>query len=239
MTILIAGDSWGCGEWPGIEVESQQPIHQGLAQYIKEDNSNVVNISRGASSNIMIYQSIDSYLSRLSNSDITKIFVFQTEYTRDYPFGREEDWANVTEANSIADCWIDRFYNLLSELAKKYHCKIYLIGGVSDTLATIQQQGLEIACQSMTNLILTGRPNNDFQPVLSWYTSNDSVFVERLKSVLPNNKLEHLINLIDIGYERENILWNNPEYFYPDGAHPNRKGHKILFDYLKSQGYLD
>ena len=30
------------------------------------------------------------------------------------------------------------------------------------------------------------------------------------------------------------IIFNDP-IFYPDGAHPNREGHKVLYDFIKEK----
>jgi hypothetical protein len=30
-----------------------------------------------------------------------------------------------------------------------------------------------------------------------------------------------------------NVIYNDP-IFYPDGAHPNREGHKILYKFIKN-----
>ena len=44
-----------------------------------------------------------------------------------------------------------------------------------------------------------------------------------------------LIDFLWIEEEKRNVLNTKKcaEYFWPDGNHPNRKGHKIMFDYLK------
>ena len=243
MTILVAGDSWGCGEWPRGDTPNRQPSHGGLAQYLSECGLEVLNLSRGGSSNSGIAQSLRNYLSRQSDPQIEKIFVFQTEYTRDQHFIFEEDWASVTEADTVSGIWISRFYYSLSDIAAEYKCKIYLIGGCSDTLwfENIDRQypGLNIACQSMTNLILTRNPMVEHNPVLDWYNQSSVELVKKIKKQLPQDKIQQLIKLVDLGLERENIIYNTPKYFWPDGVHPNRVGHKILFNYLKEQGYLD
>ena len=242
MTILIAGDSWGCGEWPrGDQSDGSTVLHGGLAEYCQQAGYDIINLSRGGTSNLQIYRAIKGYLERYPDLEIDKIFVFQTEYTRDQGFTFDEDWTSILEADTLAGIWISRFYSFLADIAEESNCKIYIIGGCSDTIwldnITDHYPGLHIACQSLTNLILNNNQQVD-KPVLSWYSIGDVELINRIKKLLPATRINNLIELITLGYERENLLWANPKYFYPDGIHPNRLGHKILFNYLKEKNYL-
>ena len=92
--------------------------------------------------------------------------------------------------------------------------------------------GVSVPCQSMVNLIVTGNHRVD-QPVFSWYTKNDLPFVDELKKTLPSDRLKDLFDQFDRSMERQNVLTLHPEYFFPDGVHPNRVGHKVLYNFLK------
>jgi len=249
MNILIAGGSWACGEWLRLDIRGNDPAlaglngvsHKGLEQYLIDNGHNVYNISTPGASNTFIKSAIINHLKSLSlknNKNPDKIIVFQSSYIRDYQFRFDEDWTNVTEANTLAHVWLARFYSALSEISKLYDVPIYLIGGCSDIMWLDQFEdiypGLHIACQSMVNLIVN-KDHRVRDPVLAWYINDELSFVEELKKTLSADKLEDLFNLFDVGIERQNLLDLHPEYFFPDGVHPNRVGHKILYDFLKDK----
>jgi hypothetical protein len=167
--------------------------------------------------------------------------VFQTDYARDLRMMFEEDYDKIDHENSIAHVTIARFYHRLIEIARRYDAKIYLVGGLSDTLPPelIKKHyaPLEVVCQSMTNLLL----NNNAQinnPVLSVYKYDSLSMIEKIKKKLPESKLPILLDNINRGIERETQFFSNPEYFWPDGTHPNRLGHKKLFDFLCEKGLI-
>lgn len=221
--ILVAGDSWGVGEW----ANPHQVLHGGLAQYIKEAGHDVVNLSHGGISNLDAVTRISMYLERYQNLPISKVFIFQTEYNRDYKHWYthdENDWSN------IESCWIERFYHRLSELAVTQNFQTYLIGGCSDTIwfddMSQDYPNCHVACQSVVNLICNQTHRID-NPVYSWYSKSALEFVSELK-----RRGIDRVNALDLGFQREALVREHPEFFYPDGVHLNRKGHLILYNYL-------
>lgn len=242
MKFLLAGDSWGCGEWPRQDLRKpsiNDVKHGGLGQYLAENGHTVQNLSQGGASNTFIQLALTNYLeiATLRNTKIPdKIIVFQTSYTRDYRFRFEEDWGNITEANTLAHIWISRFYSRLSDISKLYKIPIYIVGGVSDTvwIDNMEQYypGVSVVCQSMVNLIVDNNHRVD-QPVFSWYSKEDFAFLTELKSKLPSDKLNDFLDCLDQGTQRQNLVNLHPEYFFPDGVHPNRLGHEILYNFLK------
>jgi lysophospholipase L1-like esterase len=243
MQIVIAGDSWGCGEWirgdlrPGAATVI---AHGGLAEYLSENGHTVHNLSKGGASNTFIHSAISKHLESqsLKSQELPdKIIVFQTTHTRDYKFRFDEDWTKVTEVNSLSDIWLSRFYSSLSNIASLYNIPVYLIGGLADTLwldkMAEHYPGVTVACQSMVNLILTGNHRID-PPVFAWWTKETLPLVAELKQTLPSDQMPALFDQFDLGIERQNLLLLHPEYFFPDGTHPNRLGHKILYDLLKN-----
>lgn len=239
--ILIAGDSWSCGEWGESPTTGKyEVIHKGLEHYIKNDNIDVTNIGLGGASNLDSVKSIELWLERFPGS-VEKIFVFQTEYHRDFKFSRldSNELSGITKFSDVASRYIGRFYMRLSEIAVNNNCKIYIIGGASDTIwvddMSLYHPGCYIACQSLTNLIC----NNNHRistPVFSWYDRHSAELISTLKKQLSNT--EEILEEIKKGFEREREVQTNPQYFYPDGVHPNRDGHKILYNFLKDQNIL-
>jgi len=242
--IIVSGCSFACGEWQRGDLRNPDNgiLHGGLSQYITENlNKPTVNLGVPAGSNLQVAQKIYGWIERHSEIPVEKIIVFQTEYTRDVKMIYEEDYLNFTTSIEFANILISRFYSRLSKISKIANCPIYLVGGVSDIakLDDIEKHypGLHIACHSLTNLVINNISTID-TPVLSWYDSMSTKFIERIKPKLSTVELENFIKEIDAGLERENLIFGTPEYFWPDGIHPNRKAHKKLFDFLLSQGIL-
>lgn len=240
--IIIAGDSWAVGEWRFDNASKKLTIsHAGLEQYIKSDNIDVVNIGKGGSSNLDTVNRIITWIDRFPDTVPEKIFVFQTEYCRDYKYQNmnPQEMSDVKKFSEISDRWISRFYMRLSEIAITYNCKIYIIGGASDTAwfddMNNDHPGCHIVCQSLTNLIIYNN-HKISDPVYSWYTKNSEQFLLNAKKI--TNAPNDILIEIQKGFERENQLLENPQYFYPDGVHPNRDGHKILYNFLKQQNIL-
>jgi len=240
--ILIAGDSWGSGVWNrgDLRTKEGQPLilHKGLEQFIVDNTDyNVKNLSRGGSSNLKIANSLRIFLEHYPQENIEKIIVFQTEYTRDLDQIFDEDFKKIETPWSLSGTFIARFYSRLSEIAKIASCPVYVVGGCSDTLWFTDEAlypGVKFICQSVTNLLINNnhRVNN---PVLSLYNKDNSWIVEKIKKSVKPEFLDDFIKEIDKSFERT-IAWSDhPEYFWPDGVHPNKNGHQKLFDFLVDQ----
>ena len=242
--IIIAGDSWGCGEWgvsddTGPIVEFGTVTHTGLEQYLQDDGHNVINVSYGGSSNTDVCNQLNTSLNTLSCvgkvSDINSIFVFQTEWHRCY--------RHTLPVDSVIDIdYIHRvmssYYCRLSDLALKYNVRIGLIGGCTDVLwldaFEKEYPGVFIACQSMINLCLNdnhriSNPLFDLQ--------NDLPLVDKMKSNNFKNTEFLLAQLKDTSDRRDDMSLC-PQFFAPDFFHANQFGHQKLFDILKLREVL-
>lgn len=245
MKIWLAGDSWACGEW---NPECTKILHGGLAQYLQEDGHQVRNLSQGGLSNLDIVHRIKNRHDRYDTEEPDLVLVFQTEYSRDYKHDSMQDqfgsgdWQDLTQGQDLVNRWVERFYIQLSEIAAKFAVPIKIIGGCSDTMPfdNMPQDypGCDIICQSMTNLIL----NNNHQiqaPIYSWYTKNTRDLIKKFRHHLSDDHMQFIMHDMERGFQRECLLREHPVFFWPDGIHPNRSGHKILFDFLKKTGIFD
>ena len=250
MTILIAGSSWGRGEW---NPQTTEVLHTGLEQYLKDAGHHVINISKSGISNLDIVGRTASFFDRFPETDVEKVFVFQTDSAFDVKHHAREYDASVisgqttlpelapgTTANEMLSIWLERFYSRLSGVAQKHSVPIYIIGAGCDTVwfddMNIDYPGCNIACQSVISLLLK-KNHRVPDPVFSYLSPVYAVeFLEFYKQHATTNKqLESLIEQIEIGMNRESIFRENPKFFYPDGAHLNRHAHKVLYDFLKEQ----
>jgi hypothetical protein len=239
MHVLIAGDSWGMGEW---NVDTSDILHPGLQHYFEQDNNSVTNISGCGISNLDIAHRIARYLENPVYDLPDYIVVFQTEYSRDFKHAKmqqdfgSQDWLGLSSVRELASKWIERFYLRLSEMSQAHNVPIKIVGGCSDTMRFDDMQkdypGCDIACQSMTNLLLTGIHTLE-DPVFSWYTKTSQSLIEKIKTTIPWENISGLLTEVDKGFARQNLLAENPNWFWPDGKHPNRAGHDILYQHLK------
>ena len=231
MNIVVIGDSWGVGEWPDPTIklaygEYHQMDHHGLAQYLLEDGHNVVNLSEGGESNSYIIWMLNFYLQRIS-TDVDIIYVFQTEFYRDLDLLE----FSATTFSELLSQTNERFLINLQKISQKYNVKINIIGGCSDTTyfpnLEVEYPGVTVVCQSLVNLLLHGEPFIN--------TPVHSIIVPANTLISIKNKyrdLEFILDYLDREQQRKDNLKKFKMFFWPDGMHPNRTSHRILFDYL-------
>jgi len=237
--IIIAGDSWGCGEVGVLDdtgpfVQFGTVTHPGLEQYLQDDGYKVINLSVGNASNTDVWNQLNNSLNTLNCvgkvSDIDRIFVFQTEWHRCY--------RRTLPLNSVIDIdyirrIISGYYYRLSGLAQKYNVRIGLIGGCSDVLWLDEFEkeypGVFIACQSMINLCLNNNHRIE-NPLLDLLPDLD--IVDNMKA---NNfkNTEFLLAQLTETSERTYNMSQCPQFFAPDFVHANRFAHQKLFGILR------
>ena len=234
--IIITGDSWGCGEWEHTEFD-YRPSHPGLEYYIKNQGKKVLNMSLPSASNGLVKNTLEILLRTIrQNSEcfsepVESILIFKTEWSRDF------DLDSIRPGDEMIH--ICKWYYSLSELAQEYNVRIGIIGGLADTLNIdkfeVEYPGLFVACQSLTNLLI----HND--PVLKEpvYTVDfDEKLLQYIKSINDDTSLDYFLSIVSNGLERYKIFKKHKNWFWPDGVHPNRHGHKKLYDYLVSKNIL-
>lgn len=238
-TIIIAGDSWGCGEW-GNSLPHCGISHVGLTKYLLDSGYCVVNLSGPGGSNKYASDRISDFLQVNQQLQISYVIVFQTEWLRDVLI---EDPVNLKEDLihgyiGLKNRLISRFYYKLSRASVKNNIPIHIVGGCGDTIWLDQFEkkypGLQIICQSLTNLLVNGDHRNP-DPVHCIFSKRDEEKINYIKKHLKTADLELLLDDIDKGSKRVDLWANNKEYFWPDGCHANRQAHQILFEFLKAQ----
>lgn len=240
--ILIAGDSWGGGEWDTIN-KKYKPYHGGLSQYINESGKKVINLSWGGSSNLFNTEILSNWFLNNKHIPIDKILIFQTDYSREYINPTfNDDFNKIKKYDSLSTISIERYYNELKKIQDETNVKIFVIGGLCDTFEenlSKEKYGINIACQSMINLIVKNKPSVEY-PLFSIYHDREHLkILDKIKSKLNIEELEKLIFILDKSKDRYFKLFkDNHIYFYPDGDHANRIAHKKLYDFLVIKGIL-
>jgi hypothetical protein len=245
--IVIAGDSWGCGEW-----KDTKRTHTGLEQYLCDDNHDVINISMPSASPGNILSRLSLLLEVLTTThqieNITHVFVFQTEWVRDFRLSMMPEVNDLVRRKEypkfVIPTWFDatisgvlisRWYYRLVELTKKYNIRIGLIGGCSDTLSPEivknEYPNLYVACQSLTNLCIYNQHILDNPVFLASSDSDD--FLDHCKKQY--GSINYIVELLESALQRYQAWDDHPEWFKPDGIHANRHSHFKLYTYLKEQ----
>ena len=233
MNIAIFGDSFANGETDG----EQKLAHLGLTQYLTDDGHLVVNFSRQGNTNGGVTTDYPFHLRQNEHLKFDIALVFQTETTRE-----TQEWIdNIKSGKSVNDVdvhMIKNDYGKLLESQKTFGVPIYLIGGTVDTLSpeVIKECGLKSACQSVVNLVLTGEHKIE-EPTLSFVFPLPAYDILDECEGLIDDK-EYFLKIEKKGNDRYKLMLDNPEYFYPDGVHPNRKAYKILFNHLKESNII-
>lgn len=232
--VIIAGDSYGLGEWraggkwgTGIKV-----THPGINQYFEEYGYQVVNC---AGSGFSFEESISSLRDCLFDcyqpGDI--VLCIQTDPSRSV------DYSTLTQnikkhngLNSLLYELINKNYSSLDELGKQHNTIIHLIGGLFDLYFKQTYSNLNFLIKSWIALILQDQSleyseyfKNQFGIIKS--ISIQHIMVEELDYTLSQQIIEELWQWS----QNEKIIRLNRRMFN-DGFHPNRHGHKILFENL-------
>jgi hypothetical protein len=244
-TILIAGGSWGSGEWGAVPGATGPTAaggirHPGLGKYLLDWGYQVINLTQPGGSNKHSADRINSFLTCNQHLQIDCVIVFQIEWIRDLFVENRAIIADDINYgyHDLKNRIISRFYNYLSSASIGHNVPIYLIGSDSDTIwldnFTKEYPGVHVSCQSLTNLLINNDHRN-LDPVHCIFDPRDEEEIKHLKKHLDSADLELLLNDIDKGSQRVDTWANHKEYFYPDGFHANRAGHKVLFEFLKTQ----
>ena len=242
--IFIAGSSWARGEWQGPRV-----AHPGILQYFSDSNYTVIDSSQARSYHTKVIDHLDKKLETQYKKDDIIFFIMadplldlimpELESMR---VKRTIDVKNLPQlTNSIKQAGglinlirnqQDQIYNQLNTIAKKYHATIHCIGGTYNVNTNIMNKydNLQPTVVSWIHL-LAGQyqehPGTDDPEFGITYTWNiDYVDLSTYPDEFAKQVRQEFFAISD----HTKIL--NELIFHPDGLHPNREGHKILYNHL-------
>jgi hypothetical protein len=220
-TIVIAGCSWGAGEWNANDI-----THSGLAEYFLKDGFNVVNLSQPNTGPWQLLKTLHNFIKINKNFlNIQHVFFLQSDIARDFEeFQHKITWHHTLNLENNIKRIYRQFYIHLNFVGKDCQTTIQLIGGLADLILDYKNEFkyLNFLIPSWTKLI---------DHTIS------SVFllkVDKIPEGIKNNNKEELITLVDQSLTRFKIFDKNKEYFWPDGCHPNRSGHYVLYNAIKT-----
>ena len=235
-TIIITGDSWGAGEW-GLDTDPPI-VHGGLSDYFEQDGYNIINLSHPAKGPLTCLVELHRFL-MISRNKIEHIFFIQSCIGRDFTTRFDEHLAflkrlpghhhliwnhDLNLESNIVGCY-RQVYDKLNFMAT-YHRKIInVIGGYTDLPPPfIEFSNLNFLIPSWVSLIDPSIPECML------------IAIEAFDYLDKNCKnKQEILSYIDAAQKRSSFMENNKEFFWPDGRHPNRKGHKVLYDAIKTK----
>jgi hypothetical protein len=239
--IFIAGLSWGRGEWVGPNV-----VHRGIEQYFTDAGYTVFNVSKPRSTHTRVNQLLDQSLAE-HYADGDLIFWIQADpiidVIADELTGKlvKQKLPRLSErlqqAGSLTKLITEQQQNIYCELnniAVKYNTQIYAIGGTYNLNPIISDfSNLTMFVRSWINMLVghyaeyTRSNDINFGVTHTWSIDNVdfSTYNIDLATAISNEITERTTNIIMF---REDI-------FHPDGVHPNRDGHRVLYDYITKE----
>lgn len=227
MKILIAGDSWGCGEWSdehlpfNLSLHNLGLTHNGLEQYLRDENFIVKNLSEPGCANQIIYRRL--YFELKYNPNYwDKIIVFQTTPTRDLPWENSKKFS-YDDLIITLDTFLNKFYIALNNL----NYPIDILGGCSkvNTGLIAKYENLQSSIPSILEFLIPG-----FNQPRIW---TDILQIIDKKNY-STETLEKIINETEILFNLSNLS----PYFEKEPYHPDRLAHKNIFEFLK-KSYLN
>ena len=245
-SIIIAGSSWARGEWAPSNPVVQ---HDGIKQYFSDAGYTVIDSSQARSYHSRVINYLDKKLKEHHKENDVVIFIMADPLLdiimpelAGLNLKRDSDACNLpqlTEKIKHANGLInlvrqqqDNIYSQLDAVAKKYNTKIHCVGGTYNVNTKLLNK--------YTNLLPT---------VISWIYLLAGQYPEHPGTDLPEFGISYTwnINYINLStYTPEFAKQVQQEFFaisdhtkimnelifHPDGLHPNREGHKILYTHL-------
>lgn len=244
--IFVAGSSWARGEW-----DPDRPIvlHDGIKQYFADSGYTVIDCSQARSYHSRVIANLDKKLAQEYKENDIIFFIMADPFLdlvmpelSTMQVKRSNDVTNlkvftqsVKQAGGLLKLLHQQqhsIYNQLNILAEKHNVKIHCIGGTYNVNTNILNK--------YTNLLPT---------VVSWIHLLVGQYQEHSRTQDPNFGITYTwgidyINLAtytpefadQVRREFEKIADTtkimNELIFHPDGLHPNREGHKILYNHL-------
>lgn len=229
--VLIVGDSWAGGEWNGKS--PPQLLHRGLEQYFEETGYTVINKRQTGQGNQRNIVDLSDTLETLHQTNIVVFFIV-SEPLRNYtiPFITLKD--DIVAHNGLFELQqhvLKQDFTALNQLAVKYNTVIHLIGGLS-SVPTFVNQFVKLNClvRSWPELLVA---HEEQYKHVDW----DTFGIWGKWQAALAQQLSHSDGIDQKVIDQLSILAANQSVFLhplfnPDGGHPNRVGHRILFDFI-------
>lgn len=245
--VFIGGSSWARGEWQGPNVS-----HRGLVQYFIDAGYQVIDASQARSYHSRAIQNLKNTLEKQYQPNDIVLFVMadplldiimpelaKLHIKRNDQVKNLQQFSNEIKLAGGVVALIrkmqDQIYNQLNAVADQFNTTIHCIGGTYNVNTNISKnyQNLHPLVVSWIYLLVghfqehPGIDHPEFGISYTW--GIDYINLDLYEQTFAKQVQEEVQSISDkTGIMKELI-------FHPDGLHPNREGHKILFDHLIKQ----
>lgn len=236
-TVVLIGDSWGCGEWHHPGDNQIEISHPGLNEYLARD-FRLVNLSRPGASNWQTCFALFNYLEHKLPmlDDRFHIVLIQTDPARDKLSDRfDVDYGKIIkECQSLRDLYVqltELFYIKCHNFARQFGVQLHMCGGLSDLdLETISLYNtIDATCPSWVKLM-----DQQHEPDVIPLRMSPELFVMAKQ----HGRLDICEQIIEHSDQKFLKLQSMLEskYFGPGlgDYHPSRLGHELFSNFLKS-----
>jgi len=231
-TVLLEGDSWGCGAWASVNPTEEilqgrtktvyGVYHKGFEQYFLEDHKSYIrNISKPG-------KSLFNYFDQINFEDIAIVYV--TDPLRNL---REREVNKIKSYSKILNYMQKTLeYELLRW--SYLDIPIFLIGGCCKVTEEMVKDysNIEVIIPSALEFLVPGKTQPDI-----WISSE---WIENLNEDINSADLKIIVDQA----EAQKAFAHTDEsqlLFYPDGGHPNHLGYRKIYDYVmeyfRKRGY--
>jgi hypothetical protein len=217
--IIVAGDSWGEGQWFDSPSHMPMPKWPGFHYYWTWHHGyEAINISYGGYSNHQAVSALDMHFAQAHCWKTAKVIIWLTCVLRDYPLDHEID---------DMDSWTHNHYKNIFErltlLSQRYDCEISILGGLGDIpwcFPTKLSDRVTILLHSTAKFV---NPDYDADSPYGHFT-----LVDHLPAGTARQKVfAELEKKFDYMQARRDI--------YPDGGHFGRMSYRKLYEYVQSK----
>ena len=244
--IFVAGSSWARGEW---DPDRPVVLHTGIKQYFADAGYTVIDCSQARSYHSRVIELLSRKLAR-SYKDGDIIFFVLADPLLDIIMPELADMqvkrsnnvsnlinftASIKQAGGLINLirqQQDLIYSQLDVLAKTYNTKIHCIGGTYNVNTNIlnQYSNLLPTVVSWIDLLIGHFDEyhgiNDPEFGISYTWGIDYINLSTYTTEFAEQVKKEFDTVSKNFYMLEELI------FHPDGLHPNREGHKILYNNL-------
>jgi hypothetical protein len=211
--IIIAGDSWGEGQYSTDQLGTKWP---GFHHYWVMHKTPAINVSYGGYSNHQSLSALEMYLSKTDTQILRRVIVWLTCVLRDYPPGHQV--ANIEH-------WVIRHYENIFDrvitLAHFYNCDVELLGGLGDIPRSFPEKlssRVKIKLHSTAKFV-----NSDYSYEMPY---GHITQVDRIPD------LEQRYKLLEYIEPKRNYMKSRRD-IYPDTGHFGQDQYQQLYQLLK------
>jgi hypothetical protein len=215
--IIIAGDSWGEGQWVDTPT-GPGPKWPGFHHYWVQQQIDAVNVSYGGYSNHSAVSALDMHFAHKNVFSDSIVIIWLTCVLRDYPRG-----INVPDIDQWVRTHYENIFDRLISIGQKYSCQIKVLGGLGDIPRFFPTQ---LSPRVSIMLHSTGKfinPKFEFESPFGHITLVDCIL---------NTDHRHKVF---IELEKKFDYMQSNRNIYHDGGHFGSNSYQKIYNYVQSQ----